>query len=93
MLMGVFFIIWLLFYIGLTIYSYKIKNKYNMIYLKKFDDIASYEAYRNSEEFKRPNICYISNPKKVFFHPKHTLLVNEGAFYVSDGIFETTEEE
>lgn len=63
-----------------------------MIFLKKFDNIESYEAYKNSADFKKPSICYIRSPKGVYFHPKDTFKVTEGAFYVDEGIFEFSDD-
>jgi hypothetical protein len=47
-----------------------------MKHLKLFNDTASYEAYKNSEDYVLPNVSYIEETKGVSFEPYVDLTVN-----------------
>ena len=63
-----------------------------MKYLKKLETTAEYEAYKNSEEFVKPNITLISTEHKTHMtvgDDYELFETNDGTFIASDGIFIT----
>jgi hypothetical protein len=63
-----------------------------MKYLRKFETKAEYIAYKNSEDFIKPNVTYVASNRKVFFTPiKNTTDSEYTIFEVSDGEFEVTD--
>ena len=57
-----------------------------MKHLKLFNDVASYEAWKTSEEYVLPNVSYIEEVKGVAFNPKLRYLIKAVCNATSDNM-------